>query len=192
MPKDPEQASRKVRQDADLPSRSELDEATDIAVTDAESERLLFLGQEVPDTIARGRQLIRTRIQRVSSGIGGKVNLVEYVTREEMKLGGYDSIVMGPEGARTEVRSPDSPGFNFSSKGSELKPGPSMQMGVDVSSVAFLDRIMNPRAKHAPPNLVNVYPLMMNEPPGIMKGRTRVVIKAILHLVRILENIQEP
>jgi len=103
------------------------------------------------------------------------------VKREETKLGdGLETIILTGRsrlplgkrseqaveaGVRSHVQGPHNPGFTFSSKGSKLRPGPSLELGVHYTQVGFAGQKLNPMAEFLPSTAAFPIQTILNTPP---------------------------
>jgi hypothetical protein len=113
------------------------------------------------------------------------------IDKAEMMVGmtKYGALVYNSQdGFRSEVPNPANPGFSFGND-SELRTNHlSGSFGWD--KLALNGKIMNPRAQVVPPSMVDRYPLLMSQPPSIIKGIIRHVIPAVVAVVEKLENFE--
>jgi hypothetical protein len=105
-----------------------------------------------------------------------------------MRGPGTDTCFYGShDGMGAEAQNPSGPSLDMGevSKLNASKGG-SFEINSPVNKVAFDGMVMNPRAKVAPPNIVNHYPLMMSQPPSIVTKQYQSVLKPLMSILKLL------
>lgn len=68
-------------------------------------------------------------------------------------------------GVRSYVDGPVNPGFRFSAEGSELRPGPSLEMGQHFTKLRFAGQQLNPMAEFVPSSAAFPVTTIISVPP---------------------------
>jgi hypothetical protein len=108
---------------------------------------------------------------------------------DEVAFGQANKILLSSKGFRVsldgDLSNPEP--LKISKEESKIQPTTKqLDVGAGFNDVSYNNQVFNRRLSSAPPNIVNFYPVLLTQPPGIISGKNRQMMQEIIKVLQAL------